>query len=77
MCAFIFVLVEPSDNVSVPISDYITLGNNKTNLGLFLFIFVLSTVLVLASNKFNLKFVIKVIIFIIYKCESKILGFQG
>ena len=61
MCAFIFVLVEPSDNVSVPISDYITLGNNKANLGLFLFIFVLSTVLVLASNKFNLKFVIKVL----------------
>ena len=29
MCAFIFVLVEPSDNVYVPISDYITLGNNK------------------------------------------------
>ena len=63
MCAFIFVLVEPSDNVSVPISDYITLGNNKTNLGLFLFILTLNEVSVLASNKLNWKFVIKVIIF--------------
>ena len=60
MCAFIFVLVEPSDNVYVPISDYITLGNNKTNLGLFLFILTLNEVSVLASNKLNWKFVIKV-----------------
>lgn len=59
MCAFIFVLAQPSDNVYVPISDYVTLGNNKTNLGLFLFIFSLSKILVLASYKFNLKFVIK------------------
>ena len=60
MCAFIFVLVEPSDCVSVPIFDYITLGNNKTNLGLFLSIFRFNKILVLASHKFNLKFVIKV-----------------
>ena len=75
MCAFIFVLVEPSDNVSVPISDYITLGNNKTNLGLFLFIFRLDKILVFASHKFNLKFVIKVCRFL-HKCEIKMIGFQ-
>ena len=56
MCAFIFVLVEPSDNVSVPISDYITLGNNKTNLGLFLFIFNLNKILVLASLIYSFRY---------------------
>ena len=76
MCAFIFVLVEPSDNVSVPISDYITLGNNKTNLVLFLFIFRLNKILVLASHKFNLKFVIKICRFL-HKCEIKMIGLQG
>ena len=70
MCAFIFVLVEPSDCVSVPIFDYIILGNNKTNLGLFLFIFRLNKMLVLAIHKFNFKFVIKVCRFL-HKCEIK------